>query len=223
MDPSAAGGANAAAASGSTQRRASAPYGHACMGCSRAKSRCIGRTSDSPCERCHRLGKECQPSTVVRKGRSRRPRSPGPSKTAVLEQKLDNLVNLLASQGSLSTTPASTSSGVPHEQASQGQTPEDHDVAASSQQNARTTRHLTPSDDLTGAANTLWYLADPICRENQPAAASSEDEEVLETFKKYHLRSFPLIYFAPSVGYASSRCIAAQSPESLTRGQAFSD
>ena len=211
MDPSSAGGVNAASSSSSSssaaaagasagQRRPSAPYGHACMGCSRAKSRCIGRTADTACERCRRLGRDCQPSAVVRKGRSRRPRSPAPSKTAVLEQKLDNLVNMLASQGSLSTTPASTTGGdgVPEQTVEigdgspNGQQPS---VAAPTQH-----RHLTPSDDLTGHGSSLWYLTDPPEQAARRTGALSADEECLETFKKYHLRSFPLMHFPPGIG-----------------------
>ncbi|RMZ72503.1 Zn(II)2Cys6 transcription factor [Pyrenophora seminiperda CCB06] len=47
------------------------------------------------CERCHRLGKECTPSTSTRK---RGPSSAPTSKRAKLEEKLDEVVSLLKSQ-----------------------------------------------------------------------------------------------------------------------------
>ncbi|KAK4244270.1 hypothetical protein C7999DRAFT_17458 [Corynascus novoguineensis] len=45
----------------------SAPYGHACMNCFKAKCRCIPRHDGDGCERCHRLQKQCVPSNSVRR------------------------------------------------------------------------------------------------------------------------------------------------------------
>ncbi|KAK1993065.1 hypothetical protein LX36DRAFT_268945 [Colletotrichum falcatum] len=72
-----------------------APYGRACINCSRAKCKCILRPVGGACERCHRLSKPCQPSNTVRR-RSRKPRS---SRTAQLEEKLDGLVTMLRQSG----------------------------------------------------------------------------------------------------------------------------
>ncbi|KAG7056027.1 Zn(II)2Cys6 transcription factor [Colletotrichum scovillei] len=72
-----------------------APYGRACTNCSRAKCKCILRPVGGACERCHRLGKSCQPSNPIRK-RSKKPPS---SRTAQLEEKLDGLVTLLRQSG----------------------------------------------------------------------------------------------------------------------------
>lgn len=62
------------------QQRISAPYGHACTNCAKAKCKCVSRTGpgggppgpDSKCDRCHRLGRECTPSATVRKRGSTR-------------------------------------------------------------------------------------------------------------------------------------------------------
>lgn len=72
-------------------------YGRACNNCAKAKCKCI-LTSNShgqsgPCERCLRLRKDCQPSASVRKKPGRKPIS----KTAQLQDKLDDLVTLLRS------------------------------------------------------------------------------------------------------------------------------
>ncbi|KAK1984656.1 hypothetical protein LZ30DRAFT_779608 [Colletotrichum cereale] len=72
-----------------------APYGRACSNCSRAKCKCILRLAGGACERCHRLGKPCQPSNPARR-RSRKPRS---SRTAQLEEKIDGLVTMLRQSG----------------------------------------------------------------------------------------------------------------------------
>ncbi|TLS29648.1 hypothetical protein PpBr36_00607 [Pyricularia pennisetigena] len=92
-----------------------APYGRACVGCSRAKCKCYTMSNGSgKCERCHRLGKVCEPPVQLRKKRKATQHSPqqspshptappdsdlDASSTARLEEKLDNLVSLLRSQG----------------------------------------------------------------------------------------------------------------------------
>ncbi|KAH6628105.1 hypothetical protein F5144DRAFT_594197 [Chaetomium tenue] len=45
----------------------SAPYGHACMSCFKAKCRCVPRQSGDGCERCLRLKKPCTPSNSTRR------------------------------------------------------------------------------------------------------------------------------------------------------------
>ncbi|OJJ50287.1 hypothetical protein ASPZODRAFT_2117511 [Penicilliopsis zonata CBS 506.65] len=76
--------------------RTPAPYGRACEPCALAKCKCILRTAGDRCERCHRLDRECRPSKTVRR---RNPQKGRLSKTARLEEKLDNLTNLLKTSG----------------------------------------------------------------------------------------------------------------------------
>ncbi|KAF4122963.1 hypothetical protein GMORB2_6511 [Geosmithia morbida] len=76
----------------SSAEGAPAGYGRSCTNCSRAKCKCIIRTAGHPCERCERLGKGCQPIAATRK---RVPRKNPPSRTAQLEEKLDDLVTIL--------------------------------------------------------------------------------------------------------------------------------
>ncbi|XXG97576.1 hypothetical protein Hte_003881 [Hypoxylon texense] len=83
-----------------------APYGRACAGCSRAKCKCFYRSDGSACERCHRLGKACEPASAVRKRKAGTPptttRPPAPTSAqplaSRLEEKLDDLVTILRSQ-----------------------------------------------------------------------------------------------------------------------------
>ncbi|KFA51401.1 hypothetical protein S40293_03285 [Stachybotrys chartarum IBT 40293] len=81
-----------------------APYGKSCQSCSRAKCKCYFlRTDNHTCERCHRLGRTCEPAVPVRRRRPRRPAAqslPSPlssTRTSGLEQKLDDIVSLLRS------------------------------------------------------------------------------------------------------------------------------
>lgn len=75
-----------------------AGYGRACTACQRAKCKCILRPSGQDCERCHRLGKPCQPMATSRKRVAKKSTS---SRTAQLEEKLEDLVTILrASQPS---------------------------------------------------------------------------------------------------------------------------
>ncbi|EQL00574.1 Zn(II)2Cys6 transcription factor [Ophiocordyceps sinensis CO18] len=69
-----------------------AGYGRSCTNCSRAKCRCILRPHGADCERCHRLGKQCQQIAASRKRTSKRST---PSRAAQLEEKLQDLVSLL--------------------------------------------------------------------------------------------------------------------------------
>ncbi|KAI0420311.1 hypothetical protein F5X98DRAFT_41922 [Xylaria grammica] len=113
--------------------RASAPYGQACVNCVKAKCKCIllsppssgaGRESRPTCERCARLGRECKPSSGVRRRRAAGSRrtaagatpastSSGTSaatRAANLEQKLEDLVAILKAQTSSTATPTNISS-----------------------------------------------------------------------------------------------------------------
>ncbi|KPM46071.1 hypothetical protein AK830_g500 [Neonectria ditissima] len=81
----------------SSSTGAPAGYGRSCTNCSRAKCKCILRPDGVECERCHRLGKTCLPMTTSRKRVAKKATA---SRTAQLEEKLDDLVSILrASQG----------------------------------------------------------------------------------------------------------------------------
>ncbi|KAL7813924.1 hypothetical protein V8C44DRAFT_326703 [Trichoderma aethiopicum] len=69
-----------------------AGYGRSCTNCSRAKCRCILRPEGGKCDRCHRLGKDCQQMVTSRKRVAKRTTA---SRTAQLEEKLDDLVSIL--------------------------------------------------------------------------------------------------------------------------------
>ncbi|KAL5612706.1 hypothetical protein BROUX41_004205 [Berkeleyomyces rouxiae] len=70
-----------------------APYGKACAECVKTKRKCMLPPTNGECQRCHRLHKTCHrpPATGIRK----RATGSRASSRAALEEKLDNLVNLL--------------------------------------------------------------------------------------------------------------------------------
>ncbi|KAK4149555.1 hypothetical protein C8A00DRAFT_46850 [Chaetomidium leptoderma] len=68
----------------------SAPYGHACLSCFKAKCRCVPRPEGVGCERCHRLKKHCVPSNSVRR-RAVDQKHESNDRTARLEDFLEGL------------------------------------------------------------------------------------------------------------------------------------
>ncbi|KAJ5774353.1 hypothetical protein N7457_009249 [Penicillium paradoxum] len=72
-----------------------APYGRACMNCSRAKCRCVLSVTGAGCERCQRLSKECRAAPTVRK-RSKRPSG---RSTNHREAKLDWVMSAFQNSG----------------------------------------------------------------------------------------------------------------------------
>ncbi|KAF2795193.1 hypothetical protein K505DRAFT_302533 [Melanomma pulvis-pyrius CBS 109.77] len=171
----------------------SAPYGHACAGCSRAKCKCVTRNGSS-CERCHRLGKECAPAALVRK---RRPRKPTPAaRRSQLEDKLSDLVSLLQAQhsqptvndlGNVLSVPQSVS---PHPT----NAPSMAEASLSNCRNAlyqsltpitmasKSTAHVSPASNNAGiCANSVSQM---------------KDEQDLHTFRTLHLKCFPLLYLS---------------------------
>lgn len=91
---------------GTVPNRQPAPYGQACVSCARAKCKCIGRidSTDHTCERCHRLGRQCQRPPPLRKRPVKRP----PKNVSQLEEKLDDLVTLLKAQAQSGVAPGTT-------------------------------------------------------------------------------------------------------------------
>lgn len=200
--------------------RESAPYGQACVSCSRAKCKCITRGQGTSCERCHRLRRECQPSVPVRKRIVRR----SATRTTHLEDKLDDLVTLLRTQASAPANASGTSPQV----SADGLTPETSLYAAP--ENERLTDSQVRSADETlrnpyGPASqprslpsrsTHGRLAPPKDSSTRqtgfatpssissPAASEpsvSESEQMLQTFRDVHLRMLPFTYLPTTITY----------------------
>ncbi|RYP48093.1 hypothetical protein DL768_005946 [Monosporascus sp. mg162] len=173
------------------QQTTSAPYGHACAGCARAKCKCIISSRGGACERCRHLGRVCTPSATVRKrstAASRRATatddrggSGGTSdngngnctsgRTARLEEKLDDLVTLLRSQVSSASASAVSSvvgaSGVAAAHAATAATPQQAPTPESTgnDQHRLRARDALPFAQLVGPAASNQVAA-PVCRQD---------------------------------------------------------
>lgn len=78
------------------------PYGLACSNCFKAKSKCVafsGTTETSACRRCHRLGKQCQPSDSIRPRGVEKKINTSRTRIEELEGKVDSLLMELRSRG----------------------------------------------------------------------------------------------------------------------------
>ena len=90
-----------------------APYGHSCEECVRSKCKCMLRAEGGQCQKCYRLNRTCRPTTSQRRQHSSKKNMPRSisrnetiDRTVQLEQKVDELVSILKTNG----TPRSTSS-----------------------------------------------------------------------------------------------------------------
>ena len=194
-------------ASGATNGSAPAGYGRSCTNCSRAKCRCILRPGGDVCERCHRLGKECHQMISQRKRAVKKASS---SRTAQLEEKLDDLVSILrASQQHQS--PSSHPNGHPdptrvssqsHHGAPYPHAPGQHQAsmpsALDSLATAATASRQHP-DQGSAAYNPMTNETDHL-----PEPTPAEAEVYLSKFKGW-LRNFPLLHIEPSMTAAQLR------------------
>ncbi|KAI0205086.1 hypothetical protein F4808DRAFT_272778 [Astrocystis sublimbata] len=200
-----------------TPNRIPAPYGQSCINCVKAKCRCMlinhtgsgaGRGSRSDCERCSRLGKECKPSNSSRKrGAAAHRRTVGlsasggvsnrsavASKTADLEQKLEDLMAMLQAR-------------TPSQPNDDGSTIIDTGVNASSlgvdQRSNRMPGGVVPGGPITPASTAYATCS---TADSTPSPLSAQDaltsvaeaEDLLQFFRQHHLPFFPFMYMPPS-------------------------
>ncbi|RSL90939.1 hypothetical protein CEP51_000462 [Fusarium floridanum] len=193
-----------------------APYGRACLGCSRAKCKCFYRSDGGRCERCCRLEISCEPAAGVRKSRTNAIRS-APSADARLERRLDDLVSLIQSQGA--NTPAATpeTNNSPSVQSS-GQIPFDPPPQYSTPASPASAYQPDVAIDSTDATVELLRPVDP--ESNDTASLILSDmsihgltdrvaEEQLNTFRRSFLPNCPLFHLPPSL---SAREFRQQKP-----------
>ncbi|KAF6804129.1 C6 transcription factor [Colletotrichum sojae] len=197
-----------------------APYGRACTNCSRAKCKCILRPAGGACERCHRLGKACQPSNPQRK-RSKKPPS---SRTAQLEEKLDGLVSLLRQSGR-STVPADLGVDVDaiHELVSSSTSA----ASAGGRQQSSDADDRRASTARGGSGSRTRGTSLPTPTPTQTASpgddagvgyggagddflpSADEAEALFETFRGQNLRYFPFLHFKATM---TARELRAERP-----------
>ncbi|KAF2188861.1 hypothetical protein K469DRAFT_564540 [Zopfia rhizophila CBS 207.26] len=214
--------------------RVHALYGKACLNCVRSKTRCALPSTGGKCERCLRLNKDCQPAPTVRKKRaSNRPVSSMATvanKTAALEEKLDDIVQLLQRSQDPQSQPASSisirginqlqdqiqhgSSGSvtfnnvvapsndPRNLLSAAQNCTNYNVAQESHMPA-TSYGSTPADTLPISCSA--NASSPSAVNYYPLESEAECEECLETYRTKMVAFFPIVVIRPEVTVAELR------------------
>ncbi|KAH7159860.1 hypothetical protein B0J13DRAFT_115092 [Dactylonectria estremocensis] len=188
-----------------------AGYGRSCTNCSRAKCKCILRPETSECERCHRLGKNCQPMTTSRKRVAKKVTA---SRTAQLEEKLDDLVSILrATQSSNQLTPPSAPTSSFAASSSMALTSRLDSLAAAA---TSSTSQSLPSLMSSSIPNAFGHA-----NSAEPASITSAAPDINETyqlpeptpaeaeiyFSKFRewLKNFPFMILSPGTTAASLR------------------
>ncbi|KAJ5183452.1 hypothetical protein N7492_001068 [Penicillium capsulatum] len=157
-----------------------APYGRACLNCSRAKSKCIILEPGTGCERCQRLKKECNPSPTVRKRNGRS----SASKAAQLEAKLDSIVSLLKTTGGTSGLPADWESTAKAHAAVRAQPVQNNYAAAPIP---------SPLSTPSPPSSTCSVMEVCLSLHIPPELA----EKSLNQFRSANLKFFPCLYIPP--------------------------
>ncbi|KAH0524453.1 hypothetical protein TsFJ059_006959 [Trichoderma semiorbis] len=199
-----------------------AGYGRSCTNCSRAKCRCILRPEGGKCDRCHRLGKECQQMVTSRKRVAKRTTA---SRTAQLEEKLDDLVSILRAtqqqqqqQHQHHQHPHSQQAQQAHhvnhlQQAQQPSSSQPSingvsncDIPSSSSTSPNCQPYVSRLDSLADAATTshprsssiLSLTPRPLDSDRLPEPTPSEAEVYLVKFRQW-LKYFPFIHLDPDL------------------------
>ncbi|KAJ5514265.1 hypothetical protein N7463_003817 [Penicillium fimorum] len=165
-----------------------APYGRACMNCSRAKCKCILPATGSGCERCQRLSKECRPAQTVRK----RNKPLSGSNTAKLEAKLDWIMSAFEKGGLNPDLPPNW------EPVNLGQSQQDGQSNSApiiqtptslssllTSENGRCLTHFVPSHDR--GILSLIYVPPAIAQKN------------LDQFRTRNLQYLPFVYIPSNI------------------------
>ncbi|KAF2493509.1 hypothetical protein BU16DRAFT_541190 [Lophium mytilinum] len=162
---------------------APAPYGRACVDCARSKCKCIVRTPGGACERCHRLNRECRPAPTVRVKHSRRTAA---SKAMQLEQKLDNIVQLLKNNNQTLPANADSSDESLNHSSTKDSSPSTTSFAAST---------LGSYNHMPFATNSSMNYAPTLAL---PEPIPPDGEECLHDFRTHKLPFVPFIHIPPS-------------------------
>ncbi|KAI0385300.1 hypothetical protein F5Y04DRAFT_182934 [Hypomontagnella monticulosa] len=190
-----------------------APYGQACAGCSRAKCKCFYRSEGSACERCHRLGKACEPALAIRKRKARTPPAssvpppPPQPPTTRLEEKLDDIVTLLRSQAAEKKSYAQNQRQIPIPAVPEGS------ISGLGDSVSMTPAREHPDVVIDTAASVVHLL-----RPLMPASTShifsdvsihqipdSMAEEQLDLFRRSFISMFPFVHIPETMSAAELR------------------
>ncbi|KAI0843735.1 hypothetical protein F5Y06DRAFT_302809 [Hypoxylon sp. FL0890] len=188
-----------------------APYGQACVGCSRAKCKCFYRSDGDDCERCHRLGKTCEPALAVRKRKARVTPPPAPVSKR-LEERLDYIATLLHLHSQAFEKQAQT------QIQSQQQTPQSIHEGTPASHGESSTSSMQGRDNPDIVLDTAASIVHILRPETPPMSPSPilEDvsvhqvpdriaEEQLDAFRRVFLSAFPFVRIPATVSAAELR------------------
>ncbi|KAI1386649.1 uncharacterized protein F4822DRAFT_410810 [Hypoxylon trugodes] len=161
--------------------------GRACTNCARVKCKCIYRPDGITCERCHRLKKECAPSiSLGRRGGKQRV----VSRTARLEEKLDELVTRLKTQQG---APKKNTEDEPEGAKEPAEIESDAENASAAAVTPATATNSLGGTTLPNAATPDSSISHP----DEPLLP--EAEELLKRFREETIGFFPFVYIPPHV------------------------
>ncbi|KAI1460284.1 hypothetical protein F4805DRAFT_417067 [Annulohypoxylon moriforme] len=166
----------------------STPGSRACINCAKVKCKCIYRTDGATCERCHRLKKQCIVSTPVGRRTARRR---GASRTAKLEEKLDELVSRLKTQQDNKNKEKENDLGEVRELGQNEYGTRSRSIASSTPATAiQSLGGTTLIGAGTPPGSSVSYLDEP---------PPSEAEDLLKKFREETIGFFPFIYIPPHI------------------------
>ncbi|OTB10379.1 hypothetical protein K445DRAFT_253890 [Daldinia sp. EC12] len=172
-----------------------APYGHACVSCAQSKCKCIIRPVGGPCERCHRLNRECRPGKSVRRRNHKRTAVTKTKKTERLEEKLDGLISLIKTGTSGGSAVAS-----PQPSASMVTSPPNGGVQT--ELNGHIYNQIDRGSLSTASGSNTNNVPDHITDSNHMTSyepSLSDAEEYLSNFKTYKLKYFPFVNITSNI------------------------
>ncbi|KUJ08916.1 uncharacterized protein LY89DRAFT_329411 [Mollisia scopiformis] len=170
-----------------------APYGRACMECTRSKGKCVRRRGEDRCERCYKLSKACQSSESIRKRNTKKHET---SRIVQLEEKVDGLVSLLQTVSQTGPNKDSGSSSilslsVGAEHSSPGQSLNQH--LQSSSTNAHP-HHVSIPGTTTFGSPRAGSGAASLSLATNVDSSLSEAEDCLVIFRTHMLEYFAFLH-----------------------------
>lgn len=152
--------------------------------------------------RCHRLGKECTPSVYIRKRTAKRA---GVSRTAQLEEKLDDLVSLLKTQAAAKASDAQTA--LAHPPPIELYTPVSQQSEESTNGESDRRRALSPDPCAEMAMGTPASILSILPCPGEPTPFQAE--QYLNTYRAHMARYLPFTHILPTT---TSEELRRQSP-----------
>ncbi|KAK3303727.1 uncharacterized protein B0T15DRAFT_541067 [Chaetomium strumarium] len=178
-------------------------YGQACLQCFKAKCRCEPNPAAGPCERCLRLGKDCQPSDAARRRSAQKAGAPD-ARIAQLEGKVDTLLSALQAVVNPFGSPAGVlrqlrEQGMLDSGASSEDATPTNSVGTSTGSDPAIGTRPTPTSPTRGSPTALPYFKRDIPPYPSIWPTEADAERSLAFFRSEMLPNFPFLNLAPTI------------------------